>query len=79
MPQLQQFSERAFRRPVTPAAPFLRLYQQRRTEGDGFVPALKVSLVGILISPHFLFRLESDAKQPSTLKTRPVNDFELAT
>lgn len=76
---LRRFASRAFRRPVTTMelGRLLKLYQQSRDEGDSFEKALRVSMQAILISPHFLYKVE--AQIPADSETRTLNDFELAT
>lgn len=77
---ITNFARRAFRRPLLPneAAPFHKLYTLARQQGDSFEEGIATALQGILVSPHFLFRIEKDrpalAKQPFA----PVNDHELA-
>ncbi len=74
------FTRNAFRRPVKPAevAPFVKLYTLARQHGDSFEEGVATALQGILVSPHFLFRVERDrpagAKQPFA----PVDSHELA-
>jgi hypothetical protein len=72
------FTRRAFRRPVEAgeAAPFYKLYQLARAEGDSFQEGIATALQGILVSPHFLFRIERDRKAGQ--RYAPVSDFEFA-
>jgi hypothetical protein len=72
-------ARRAWRRPVTAAevnklAGFAKMAQQ---DGDSFEKSMRVALEAILVSPHFLFRIESDPR-PNALEPHPVSDFELA-
>lgn len=57
---LGNFARRAFRRSVTPAelAPYLKLFADSRKAGDSFNEALCGAVEAILVSPHFLFRIE---------------------
>ncbi len=59
---LAAFLPRAFRRPVTDAelARYLDLFQRAQKRGDSYQQAIEYALEGVLISPHFLFRLEKD-------------------
>lgn len=77
---LNEFTCRAFRRPVTDddTAAYVRLYQQRRDAGDNLVRSLKVAISAVLISPQFLFRIEQDPDSNRADSTRDLNDFELA-
>jgi hypothetical protein len=54
----------------------LTLFDQARAGGAGFEDAVRVALRGVLVSPHFLFRIEEDAGGGGA---SPVNDNELAT
>ncbi len=54
-------TRRAYRRPVTDAdlrGP-LRLYRTARADGD-FDAGIEMALAGVLVSPEFLFRVETD-------------------
>jgi hypothetical protein len=76
---LADFARRAFRRPATEAeiARLVKLYQIAESKGEPFNVAMRLPLKAILVSPHFLFRIEDDPKAPAT--SRDLNDFELAT
>ncbi|HEX4773346.1 MAG TPA: DUF1592 domain-containing protein [Bryobacteraceae bacterium] len=66
---LTHFARRAFRRPVTApeVKPYVELYAQARQQGSTFDDAIGMALQAILVSPDFLFRLET---QEPTLKAR---------
>lgn len=74
---LQQFAERAFRRPVSTdeVRPFVGLVNRSLDRGDPFSFALKQGLRAVLVSPHFLFRIEgvSDSDVPE-----PLTEYALA-
>ncbi len=77
------FAYRAFRRPVhrNEADRYASLYALARKEGDSFDEAIATALEGILVSPHFLFRIERDvvpARGGESVGAIPVGDFELA-
>jgi mono/diheme cytochrome c family protein len=74
-----EFARRAFRRPVSTAEVerLLKLFDLADGKGEPFHVAVQLPLKAILVSPHFLFRIEDDPKPPAM--TRPLNDFELAT
>ena len=59
---LRGFAHRAFRRPVMNAEVdrLLAIYKSAREQGDAFEPALKTALQAVLVSPHFLYRIERD-------------------
>ncbi|HLY08120.1 MAG TPA: DUF1592 domain-containing protein [Planctomycetota bacterium] len=74
---ISDFATRAFRRP--PEAPLVdrwtALYESLEKKGVKFDEAVKTVLRGMLTSPNFLFRVESD--QPLT-EPWPVDGYELA-
>jgi hypothetical protein len=78
---VRRFATRAFRRPVSAAesAAFVALYQLARKQGDTFREGVATALEGILVSPHFLFRVEQGTKAVAGKGFAPVTDFELAT
>jgi mono/diheme cytochrome c family protein len=71
------FARRAFRRPVTDPETdrFLSLFNRARQRGEPFETAIKLPLQGILISPHFLFLVETEPQKQGIYR---VNDFVLA-
>lgn len=75
---LQQFAERAFRRPVSEEEmrPFLGLVNRSLERGDPFQVALKQGLRAVLVSPHFLFRIEPAT---SSEVPEPLTEHALAT
>jgi hypothetical protein len=75
------FAERAFRRPVaTPEVDRLvRLVEAARKDGDTLETGLRLALEAVLVSPHFLFRVEADPGPAESRAARPVSEFELAT
>ena len=78
-PILTNLARRAWRRPVTDAeldklASFVAMARQ---EGDSFERGIRVALEAVLVSPHFLFRIERDPN-PTAQISHPVSDFELA-
>jgi hypothetical protein len=76
---LAAFARKAYRRPVTPdeLTRLLRLYTVAADKGEPFENAIRLPLKAVLCSPHFLFRIEDDPKEPNGIRT--LNDFELAT
>jgi mono/diheme cytochrome c family protein len=76
---LTAFARRAFRRPPTDTelARLMKLFALAESKGDPFMVAIRLPLKAILVSPHFLFRIEDDPKPPAT--ARALNDYELAT
>ncbi len=70
---------RAYRRPTTDddfAQP-MKLYAEARASGS-FESGIEAALSSILVSPHFLFRLERDPVQANQTTVYQISDFELA-
>lgn len=69
---------RAFRRPVTPeeSVRYLALFESARKRGEEFDGAMRFALQGVLMSPHFLFRIESPNPEPTP---RLLDQHALAT
>jgi hypothetical protein len=82
---IQDFGSRAFRRPITEAEleRILSFFQQLQStddnvgdvEGDDFEGALRYAVQAILVSPHFLFKVE-EPNRPGVV--RSLNSYELA-
>jgi hypothetical protein len=75
---LVQFAERAYRRPLTNAErdDILAFYRHLRREDDpGHEAALRDTLVTVLLSPHFCYRVDLAAVGSAV---RPLSDYELA-
>ena len=78
---LRPFISRAFRRPVSNSelAKFVGLAERIASEGESFITAMQVAITGVLVSPHFLFRIETDKNPNDANDKHPLNDYELAT
>ena len=75
----ERFASRAYRRPATSneVDRLMQLFKVAQEAGDNFEASVQLTLQAVLISPHFLFRVE--ANPPSDKSTRELNDYELAT
>ncbi len=76
---LSKIAFRAFRRPVpkTEIAGLMRFVRLAQADGQSTEQGIQLALQAILVSPHFLFRIERDAPgDPS--RVHPVSEFELA-
>jgi hypothetical protein len=75
-----EFGRRAYRRPLTTdeVTALVTVMTTAQDEGSDFEDAMKVTLKAILVSPHFLFRVEVDP-DPASLVPHPLGDYELAT
>ncbi len=76
---LTNFARRAFRRPTRSeeVQRLMRLYDIAVAQGDPFEKAIRLPMKAVLVSPHFLYRIEDDPKDPNSVRT--LNDFEFAT
>lgn len=74
---LTPLARRAWRRPVTPAEldGLLGLAHREQSRTGSFEEAMRSSLMAILVSPHFLFRIEKDRGSGP----QPLGGYELAT
>jgi Protein of unknown function (DUF1592)/Protein of unknown function (DUF1588)/Protein of unknown function (DUF1587)/Protein of unknown function (DUF1585)/Protein of unknown function (DUF1595)/Planctomycete cytochrome C len=75
---LLTFAERAYRRPLskTERNSLLDFYHLLRTkDGLGHEVAIRDSIVGILMSPHFCYRI---ALPPAGTGVKPLSDYALA-
>jgi len=80
---LSDFSRRAFRRPVRAeeVERLLKVYDLSAKDGDSFERSVQNALQAVLVSPHFLFRVELNSSAPgaSTSTTaRSLSGWELA-
>ncbi len=77
---LTPLMRRAFRRPVTsddvdPVADFVA---KATAGGEAFEAAMQIGLQAILVSPHFLFRVEHGQPDKDSNGNKTLTDFELA-
>lgn len=71
---------RAYRRPVSAdeIAQFTRLTDLVRERGGSFEECIQVGLTAMLVSPHFLFRIERDPREARGPEQYRISDLELA-
>ena len=71
------FTRRAFRRPVSSdeLGRILSLYDRSAARAEPFEESVKLALKSVLVSPHFLFRVENE---PAASGIHRVSDHELA-
>ena len=76
---LRNFGPRVWRRPLTAdeRARLTGLYALGRSEGLDFEPAVGLMVQAMLMSPHFLFRVEID-DDPASLVPHDLSAWELA-
>ncbi|HUS38132.1 MAG TPA: DUF1587 domain-containing protein, partial [Pirellulales bacterium] len=77
---IRQFAARAFRRPVQEdeLQRLVKLYQLADQDGQPFEASVKLALTGVLVSPHFLFRVEIDREPSGPFGAYRISDYELA-
>jgi len=75
---LASFMRRAWRRPVTAEEidSRVRLFVAARRDAESFLQAIRVPLISVLVSPHFLYLTEPEVAGPA--RARTLNDHELA-
>jgi mono/diheme cytochrome c family protein len=75
-----RFATRAFRRPVTPdeVERLLKMYDKSDKDGDRFENRVRLALYRVLVSPHFLFRVERDPANAESGKAYPISEYALA-
>ena len=76
---LSALMRRAYRRPVNEAdlAGPLALYRKARADGD-FEAGIEMALSAVLVSPQFLFRVETDPVSAAPNTVYRISDLELA-
>ncbi len=76
-----RLASRAFRRPASQGEVerLSQLAASVRTEGGSYEESMQVVLQAILVSPHFLYRVEQPLKPSAQGTTQPINMYELAT
>ena len=74
---LEDFMQRAWRRPVEPqeVETLLSLFDKNYARRGGYSASLAVAFKGALISPHFVFLAETEPEQPGVYQ---LGDFPLA-
>jgi hypothetical protein len=77
---ITRFATRAYRRPVKPAEveQVLRIYDLAEKEGEKHEERLRLALCRILVSPHFLFRVENDPRGAKAGEPYLISELELA-
>lgn len=82
---MSRFASRAFRRPATDdeVTRLVKLVELARSNGESFERGIQLAVEAVLVSPHFLFRVEEDPKPGEDGADKegghPINEYELAT
>lgn len=78
---LERFAGRAYRRPIRDDElnRLVRLVSLAEKNRDGFDTGIGLAMQAVLVSPHFLFRVEMDRRRPGTpAEILPISDHALA-
>ncbi|MFN7998533.1 MAG: DUF1592 domain-containing protein [Bryobacteraceae bacterium] len=77
---VEALARRAWRRPVTESEirSLVRFVDMAQREGDSFDQGVRLALEAVLVSPHFLFRVERDPDPNNAAAAHTVDNFELA-
>jgi hypothetical protein len=86
---LREFARRAYRRPVHPGEVerLMRFVDLAQKNGESFEKGIRLALQAVLVSPHFLFRIERDPppgrvgvvnSRMGNVNGHYINDYELA-
>ena len=75
-----RFARRAYRRPVTDDElnRLMKLFSRADQGGENFESSVQVALQAVLVSPHFLFRGETQPDPDNPAVVRPIDDYALA-
>jgi mono/diheme cytochrome c family protein len=78
---IRHFANRAFRRPVKDEEVdrLMQLWSMADKDGQTFEESIQLALEAVLVSPHFLFRVETDPSADDAKAKHEINDYELAT
>jgi hypothetical protein len=73
-------ARRAYRRPVTKseAAALTRFVDLAKAEGQSVEQGIQLAIQAMLVSPHFLFRIERDPDTAGAAGVHRISDLELA-
>ncbi|MFN3325829.1 MAG: DUF1592 domain-containing protein [Bryobacteraceae bacterium] len=77
---LTTLARRAYRRPVTKAdvTPLLKFVDMAKAEGQSVEQGIQVAIQAMLVSPHFLFRIERDPDPTDPNQVHQISEIELA-
>jgi hypothetical protein len=77
---LAALAHRAYRRPATghEVDGLVQFVSMAQKQGDSFEQGVQLALEAVLVSPHFLFRIEHDSKPTDPAAVHSIGDLELA-
>ncbi|MEO5959691.1 MAG: DUF1592 domain-containing protein, partial [Opitutaceae bacterium] len=78
---IRSFASRAYRRPASDVevTHLMTVWGRADADGRAFERSLDVALQAVLVSPHFLYRIELEPQPGETGEVHTLNEFELAT
>lgn len=78
---LKRLASRAYRRPAKDeeAKRLVQLFKLAKENGESFESAIRIGVQAILVSPHFLFRIEQEPGPSDANGVRTLSEYELAT
>jgi Protein of unknown function (DUF1592)/Protein of unknown function (DUF1588)/Protein of unknown function (DUF1587)/Protein of unknown function (DUF1585)/Protein of unknown function (DUF1595)/Ca-dependent carbohydrate-binding module xylan-binding len=78
---IRRFADRAFRRPAKESEidRLIGLWSMADKDGEPFERGIQLALEAVLVSPHFLFRVETDPQPDDPGAKHEISDYELAT
>lgn len=74
------FARRAYRRPVTPAEVdrLVRYVDLAQKNGESFERGIQLAVEAVLVSPYFLFHVETNAPGANGKSAQLLNNYEMA-
>ncbi len=77
---IKKFASRAYRRPARPdeVERLLKLFELAISDGQSFEQGMRLVMQAVLVSPHFLYRVELDPPGVAPGAAYEVSPFELA-
>lgn len=77
---ISTLAHRAYRRPVAKAevASLIKFVNIAKREGQTVEQGIQLAITAMLVSPHFLFRIERDPDPTDPTKVHKISDLELA-
>jgi len=78
---LKQFASHAFRRAASAeeVERLTKFVEQAVDDGESFERGIQLAVEAVLVSPHFLFRVELDPQGTAAESVYAIDEFELAT
>jgi mono/diheme cytochrome c family protein len=77
---IENFAFRAYRRPTTKEEinRLMKIFALAEKNGERFERCIQITLTAVLVSPHFLFKIEIDKEPDNPTAVHPINEFEQA-